>query len=359
MRSQFVKHKSVSFLMKNIFFLFLVVNLSFAAPAKADIWGAALAATLFDQVLSTIKRQIEGAILGTLKVAAVSMLNSQVGQLIGGTSAGDALFITDWNDFLYQKPAEQVQVYMNDFFTMTTRGKYASANYAGVGDIPGKVAGNYAAYLVAGARQLTAAQTGGSGSSLPQFNLDSYTKNPETLFREGDFRGLNAFFSNPMNNPFGYTLTASTYYASKMTQEMELAKTEAQSSGVIGKKDGGRTIAPAAAIESMMSGVQNIGNDMIAAASNPGEFLSGVVGAVVNKAVTGIIQKGIGKVQANIQREVRSVDNQIMGAINQVDRELGPAARFTRDVTQKTSTSVKSYTSPPPSVRAKCGDRPC
>lgn len=344
----------------SVFFIFLLfVGMVGFAPRTNACWGCAIAAELMGQAMDTIKRQIEGAILGTLKVAAVSMLNSQVGQLIGGTSAGDALFITDWNDFLYQKPAEQVQVYMNDFFTMTTRGKYASANYAGVGDIPGKVAGNYAAYLVAGARQLTAAQTGGSGSSLPQFNLDSFTKNPETLFREGDFRGLNAFFSNPMNNPFGYTLTASTYYASKMTQEMELAKTEAQSSGFIGKKDGGRTIAPAATIESMMSGVQNIGNDMIAAAENPGAFLSGVVGAVVNKAVTGIIQKGIGKVQANIQREVRNVDNQIMGAVNQVDRELGPAARFTGDVMQKTSTSVNSYTSPPPSVRAKCGDRPC
>ena len=76
-----ISRKYLSNSLKAIFVLVLFLNFSFAAtPAKAGVWGEAFAATILDQALNTIKRQLEGAILGTLKVAAISVLNSQVGQ---------------------------------------------------------------------------------------------------------------------------------------------------------------------------------------------------------------------------------------------------------------------------------------
>lgn len=330
----------------SFFIVALFANMMSFTP-KAHAWWTIsnIFGTITGSLLDTVKEQIKGAILASLKVAAVSVLNSKVGQMIGGTSVGDALVITDWYDFMYTRPAEQVTLYMNDFFTMSTRGKYASANYIGSRDTPDTVAGNYPAYLVAVAKQ-SIPPTG--EVDIPQFDLDQYSANPQTLFREGDFRGLNALVSNPMNNPFGFSLSAVSYSATKMNQAIEIAKTEAQSSGFIGKKDKGKTITPAATIENALNDAQNIGNNIIAAAENEG-ILTNIVTAMVNKLVTNMIQKGVGKIQANIEKEVNRVDNQIVKALDKVNKELGPGAKFLKETSQKTDV-VKAYTSPPPSA---------
>jgi hypothetical protein len=100
--------------------------------------------------------------------------------------------------------------------------------------------------------------------------------------------------------------------------------------------------------------VQDIGNKVIAAASNPGELASGVIVSLVNKTITSTIQKGIGKVQANIQREIRNVDQQVSGQLNEINSKLGPAAGFLKRVRQQTDVIVKpatnSYSATPTSV---------
>ncbi len=335
------------------FFTVLFVTVSIIGPslfplrAHAQVWGTDdIFGDLVKQMLEVVKSQIDGAILATIKVAAISAMNSKVAQMIGGTSLGDQLFISDWNDYLYQKPAEQTKLIMNDFFTLTTRGKYASANYVGVGDVTGSVSGNYPAYLVAQAQQSIGDESAGQAGL--EYNLDSYCASPDVLFQEGDFRCFNAMISNPANNPFGYTLSATAYYARTMNQKIEQARTEAQSSGYIGKKQNGMTIAPAATIENMMSDVQNIGNNVIAAAENPG-ILSGIVQAAMNRIISNMIQKGIGNVQAKIQREIKRVDNQVVGALDKANKQLGPAAKFTKEWSQK-SNVVKPYTAPPPAA---------
>lgn len=338
------------------FFLFVFVfNILFSAvPVRAAVWGESIAAELLGQTLDTIKRQIEGAILGTLKVAAIKILNSKVAQMVGGSSVGDALFITDWGDFLYNTPAEKTKLFMNDFFTLTTRGKYASANYVGIGDVAGNVSGNYAGYLRSRAENSIGVFYSGTQSYF-EYDLDQYADNPERMFQEGDWRGFNAFFSNPMNNPFGYELVAQGVYAERLAQEQDAARTKAQSSGFVGPEKNGMTIAPAATIEAMTVNVQNIGNNLIAAANNPGEFLSGVVGALVNKTVSSLVQRGVGQVQANIQRGIDSVDNKVVGALDQANRALGPAAQFTSEVSQKTDVYVRPYTKPPPPANGPDG----
>ena len=136
------------FLMSGLLSAVLFGSVLFTTPtAHADVWGAAFGATLLDQVITTIKTQLKAALLGTLKVAATEVINSKVGQMIGGTTAGNARFVTDWNEFLYQKPAAEVELYMNDFFSKVTLGKNAQANYVGIGDTLKNVEVNDAAYL--------------------------------------------------------------------------------------------------------------------------------------------------------------------------------------------------------------------
>ena len=334
------------FVLLLLFNVFLPIH-----SARAGVWGESITATMLNQVLDTIKTQIEGAILGTLKVAAITMLNSKVGQMVGGSSAGSAMIISDWNQFLYEAPAEKVNVYMDDFFSNVTRGKYASANYVGLGDAIGNVNGNYVNYLVEGAK--ASITTGGDSASPCTYTLDEYSDNPDMIFNNGDWQGFNAFFS-PCNNPWGIQIAAKSAYSQQLVKEQEQAKLEATSPGFKAPKVDGKTVAPVATIEGIVKDTQNIGNQLIAVAKNPGEFLSGVVGALVNKTITNLVQRGVGKVQASIKREIGNFDKKVTTALNKIDKQLGPAARFTKNVSQRMDTQVKPYTAPPPAAGTYC-----
>lgn len=311
---------------------FVILSLMFFSipeKASAGAWGESISAAMMKQMLEQIARQIEGSLLGSLKMAAVQMLNNQVGQLIGGGAAGQPRFITNFNDFLYQGPLERTNLYMNDFFTLTTRGKGSSANYIGIGDAGG-IGGGYASYLRSVGTQATV-QKGTTG----KMNLEEYTASPQTMFAEGDFRAFNAFFSNPYNNPYGYSLEAEKVYQDKLAKEQQAASVEATSSGFLGAKQGDTVIAPAGSIEAITTKVQNLPSDIIAAASNPTELLSGVVSAMANQVVNNLVRNGIGQVQANIQREIGGVNAQVNSARNQATGLLGPVAPFATSVLQR------------------------
>ena len=322
-------------------FLFLFVN---AQPAHAGYWGESIASVIMKQTMENIQTAIQGAVLGTLKVAATEVVNSQINQLIGGTSAGNSLIISDFDDFLNRIPEQNTELFMNDFFTLTTRGKGSTANYIGVGDIPGTMASSYTSYLIARAKSVTTEK-----DASPQYDLDEYTSSPDELFKEGDFRAVNAFVSHSANNPLGYALNAEIAYQETLARERESQSIKAQASGFAPNEVDGKIVTPAGTIQDLVSNVKNLGNDLIANASNPTELLSGVVVATVNRTVNTLIQTGVGKVQSNIRREIRSVDNQVSGAVNTAIRSTGPAAGIVNQtLKQRTSVQINPNTPPPP-----------
>lgn len=344
------KRKKYTTFLQGFFVVVLVVNMfSFTPPAHATAWGMVnVFSDLMMNAVERIQRQIEGAILGTLKVAAIEMLNNKVGQLIGGGSAGKALFITDWNAFLYKTPAQEAQLYMNDFFSLTTRGKASSANYIGIsGESGRRISGNYSTLLVESAKANIAMKTAGADSPSLQYTLEEY--GGIEAVKQGDMRAFNALISSPANNTFGYTLMAENAYDSYLAEQREIATTKAQSSGFLGAEKDGITQTPAGVVEAITTDVSTLGNKMITSATNPGEFLSGVVGAMVNKMVTRLVQTGVGAVQANIQREIRNVNKQTIQALNEASRNLGPAAQFSRELNQRTG-GVNVQTPAPPAA---------
>ena len=335
--------KSTRKVVISVLIFFNAVFFLFPQPAHAQYWGTVnIFSDLMINMMEGIQRSIEGALLGSLKVAAVQMLNTQVGQLVSGGVSGRPLFITDFNDFLYQGPAERADLYMNDFFTLTTRGQSARANYISVGD-SGGIGGNYAAYLESVGRQVTTER-----GRINISDLNEYTPSPEAMFAEGDWRAFNAFFSNPANNPYGYALQAEEVYQNKLAREQRAAEIEAQSSGFLAAKQGGRVVTPAGSIEAALNNVQDLGNRIIAGADNPAEFLSGVVAGVANRMVSNLIQRGVGQVESTIRREVYTVGRQVDGALSRSVRELGPAAPFARETIQRSSINVNSVALPPP-----------
>ena len=329
---------------KKITFFVLALGLiafSTASPARAGVWGEPTAAGLMTSMIAEIQQAIKGALLGSLKAAAIQMLNNQIERLIGGNSVGQALFITDYKEFLYESSQQQAQIYMNTFFSDMTRGKYASANYSGVGDIGSEIEGNYLSYLMAQAEEAT--------TNIPKntYDLDDYVPNPEVMFETGDMRGFAAFYGNCANNPLCFTAKAEEAYQGFLTSEIESAKVKAQSSGFSPQEVGGKVVTPAGTIESLAANVQDIGNQVIATAENPGAIIGGVITSMVNRTVTKLVQRGVGKVQANIQREVNDSNRKTAEARNKAARESGPGSQFTQEIIQRTRAQVNTNTPPP------------
>jgi len=326
-----------------IFILVFAGVLTLSVPrAWADEWGSDPVSVAMTHTLSVITRNIEGALLASLKMTAMQALNSQVGQFVTGTTMGDTLFITNYDDFLYRAPAQRADLFLNDFFTLTTRGKAYSSNYIPAGH-NGNFAGNYSAYLTAVGRQAAL------GNGVNVVNLDEYIPSPEQMFAEGDWRAFNAFFTNPANNPYGYALQTEQAYQQKLAMEQQQAMIKASTAGgYLPKQNNGMIVTPAGTIQHMVGNVTTLANQVIAAAQNPAELAAGVITAMANRVIGNLIQRGVGEVQANIQREIGNVDRAIFMYGNQQSQQFGASVRFIDETAQRTSAVINSATTPPP-----------
>ncbi len=312
------------------------------APHVQAFWSDAIPAAFVKQTLEKVARQIEGAMLGALKASAIQLLNTQVGQLIGGSSTGGSAIISDWRGFLYSEPEQKVQVYMEDWFTQMSRGRASSANYASpysLANGTNRTIGNYSVSLVEAGRA--------SLNSAPQpcKELDRFP-DPASAIDDGNLAAINAAFVNPTCNSFGFSLGTQSVAMQKAEEERNINFVKSVASGYKPIESNGKTILPGSTIGAMVADANDIGNKVIAAASNPAELASGMIVALVNKTITNTIQKGIGSVQANIQREIGNIDRQISGQVKEINKSLGPAAGFVKEVRQQTNVIVKPATNP-------------
>lgn len=341
--------------LRGLFGIFLIAFLFFgsAESARADFWGAAFGAAVMKQTMETIQRQIEGALLSTLKMTATQVLNSQIGQLIGGNTTGEALIITNYEQFLFLTPQQRADTYVTDFFIPRIFGsKGSSVNYISANS-SGGISGNYVHYLESVAKNVVAPDK----KAQPGYSFDEYGGDPKNMLAEGVWSGFNNYFSNEYNSDIGVALATQGQYISVLEAEQKKQEVIAQSSGFkpVMDKDG-NVITPAGTLQDITSNIKTLPNDILANASNPGELVGSVVAGFVSKTVTGLVQQGIGSVQRNIQREVGNVTSQIDSQIRNVSGQLGPAAPLLDDVLrQRTNVNINSSTPPPYGIQGSDG----
>ena len=315
-------------------------------PAHAGAWGEAIAASIMKQTMENISRTIEGALLGTLKVAAVQLLNTQVMQFVGGDGSQPKI-ITDFRELL-TKTAEQnaEQAVVGDLLTQTLRGKGASANYVTNGEVSGlNKGGSYEAYLEKIVRDTVAARKNVEANNFAECSTGG--NDPRLAIDSGNAgtKAIGCLFNNSANNPIGIALLAEGVYNAEYEKTLREQEIKAQSSGFLpGTDKDGNIITPAGSIESLVNDVTTLGNKIIVGADNPGEFLSGVVVSVVNRTVSNLVQKGVGDIQNKIRREIINVDRQIGGELNKVQSVVGPGAAFIDEVNQRTQTVNRTNT---------------
>lgn len=350
------------------FFALVVISLFHAnvQQARAEAWGSAMAAAVAKQAMEEAYTEIQSAILGTLKVAAYELLHTQVGQLVGGTSVGNSMIISDWEDFVRIQPEEQTAVYMNDFFSATFQGKnscdYVPINTANIEDpfVESTVTAcgavqegvgfvqNFPSYMEDYARRTIGGTVAEGLDTIEEYTLDQYCDDPSNMFAQGNWKCFHAYFSNDYNNPYGYALQASKAYNQELEKQQQIA--ELKSIAYQGYKpqttlsaDGKEyVVTPGSLIKDIQSAVTDLGNKIIAAAESPAEFASALVTSFVTSYIQQTIRNGVGEIQNHIRGEIQDIDTRVSGEINRVVDEVGPHARYL-DLYQSDSPEWKDY----------------
>ncbi|NTW13636.1 MAG: hypothetical protein HGA31_01235 [Candidatus Moranbacteria bacterium] len=299
-----------------------------APPARADYWGMAIAATILNQSLTKIQKQIEGIMLAVLKTTAISVIQSNVNSMIGGSNASDTKIITDWQKYLYDDPTTTTKTYMTSYLTSATGGR-STGNYSS----------DWSTYLQSSAKSNLIT---GSDATMLTSNMDEIVSNPKSSLDSGNLLAYDAYWSNPMNNPYGFTMIAQNQEQYKLSQEQQKQYVKSISHGYDSVEKNGKVILPGSTVGQIVADSQNIGNNVIASSQSPYELASGVVLSIVNKAVTKMIQSGVGSIQANLQREVNSVTNSISSQVGTISRTSGTLSKYTTEVRQQSGTTANT-----------------
>lgn len=300
--------------------------------AHAGAWGEDFEAAILKQMLEKIQMQIDGLLLGTLKSTAISLLNTRVASLVGGSSTSASLVISDWRAYLYQEPGQKALLAYDGFKSATLKGRSSGFSSSSGGT-------SYESYLEKFSdRHVLDTNLMNSSTTL----LGELSSDPIKSVDEGDIRVISAMYATE-SDPLGYAIRAERFKMTADSQYQTEAQLKAMSSGYKGVQDSaGNTILPGSTIGQMVADVQDIGNKVIAAAQNPTELVGGVITTLANRMITNLIQNGLGKVQASIQREISNVDSQIMSQVDVVNRQLGRGAAYTSNVRQQVNVNLNA-----------------
>lgn len=291
---------------RKILILLLSVMFLMSSTENASAqWGADFAVSAAEE----IKREVISAITEGLKQAAIEMLNDTVDNAIAGVTQAGALFIIDWEDYLFSSPALETSIFMNDFFAISTRGKESSLNYRSDCGV------NYTQWRNARAK--------GNAELVIDFSewqsdFEDYACGAANMFANGTWEAMDALF-DPNNNPLGYDLAAEGMKAKKKNQAEDAALAAGiayQGFKATKGSDGETIITPGSITKDIKSNTLNISNMSLANADRPGE----VAGAFVGKIVASVIRRGIGKMQQNIQEKI---NDKICEASQSLYDELG------------------------------------
>lgn len=181
---------------------------------------------------------------------------------------------------------------MNDFFTITTRGKNNSG-------YQGTLCGtNYAEWRTARAKQVNAIVD----LTDLQSDFEEFACSPVEMFADGTWAGYNAFMK-PNNNPILYNLIAESEYEKVLREEEGAALAQAIAyQGYIAQKNKETkyVITPGSTIKDIVTSANTLDNLTIANAKNVGE----VAGIVVGKVASNVIKAGIGSARSQLQNKI-------------------------------------------------------
>ena len=305
-----------SFRLKKAILLFWLVLSLILFPihkSQAALWPSI--DPIIKTALEKVVEMVQGMMMGMLKQAAVQAINKQMGSMIGGSNSKNAMFITNWADFLVQQPINQAGIYINDYISQTTKGTGSVSGYKPAGS-EGVSNTSYASQLAQGATALT--------SEAPKTPQMTYTSDPSQMFSDGTFKSMSSYLSG-VNNPWAYNLDVQSKYQQEIENQKQIAQTRAISyQGFTGTQKNGMIITPGSLTKEATANAQDLGNKIVAGATHMPEVLT----AIVMQMATQSIQQGIGGIQSSIQKEVTSTASKATQQKNSQVQSQGPSVLY-------------------------------
>jgi hypothetical protein len=309
------KHFSVFYKFLLIFVLAVFFAVSPISSKNAGAWFPGADAVIAAK-MGIIYDTVKGFQLSIAKQSAALALNQEISFLITGRSSQGAMFVTDWKDYLVAQPQKKTQLYMNAYIDQATSGRgsvsqYVPANSEGFG----LSVANYNNQLSVGARAAVV------NPATPEV---TYVGQPSQMFAQGNFRNLSLYLSG-INNPWAFNLHMQGKFDEiKQNEQLAAAEKARAGQGFPGTEADGKTITPGILVKERVTGVQDLGNKIIAGATHVPEVITAVVSQMVSQSLT----NGIGMIQASVHKEVGTVRAQVTGQMNSATQQYGPGTQY-------------------------------
>lgn len=257
-----------------------------AMAAWPDIIGLS-----YKQMMEEVSTTLRATLLAALKQAALQIIVDTVNNAISGVTQAGSLFIQDWEDYLFKTPQGNASAYMNDFFTITTRGKSSGSFASACGGT------SFSEWRAAGAIE-------GMNVEIDftewQSDFEEYACGAINMFEDKTWEAYNKFME-PNNNPIAYELQAQSIYQKKLEEEKKSAEAQAIAyGGFIAQKENGMVITPGSLIEGMTISANTIDNIMLANADDVAEMASAVAGKIAST----VIKQGVGMARQAVQNKI-------------------------------------------------------
>lgn len=295
--------------------LLIVAITAMPLDARADTWGANMAAALEKQALEKMEKEIWVAAETAAKTAAISIVNDSISMLLTGRN-GRSLVIQNPYDHLYGGPSRSAKRSMDNFFSVTARGRDSADNYHafGTSGTGGKV--SFESDLVNNARRVIGSTGNSKGEKMDFRNY--CPPDPRNTFANGDFRCFSALTSNPYNNPFGYNIAAKKAYQEEYNRQSKIASdTLIANKGLKNVTDSkGNVITPGSFVFEVQVGSLTLPLNMLANADGGVQTFALAATTAIMK---GVIEQGIGMARNKVMQEINSplqrVHNQTIGKV--------------------------------------------
>ena len=296
--------------------MFLSMLLCPIHQSEAAAWPAI--DPIINQALEKITAQIKAMLLGVAKQAALKAVQKQVLSMVGGKSSSGPMFVSDWNDYLVDRPQSASNIYINDYISQATSGRGSLTSYKPAGG-EGVGGGSYMSQLAQGAKNTT--------SGKPTQPKVTYVGNPSQMFASSNgFANLDLYLSG-VNNPWTFNMDVQQAYQTKLDNEKMINQSKAVSGqGFIGTEVSGKTVTPGSVVAAQTSKSLGMGLDVLANARDIPELIT----SAVTMAITQAIQQGLGNVQASVNRSTTNVNSQKSTQNNAAVQSGGPGSLYKR-----------------------------
>jgi hypothetical protein len=294
-----LKEKKIATLFLVLMFCFLGL-FGFQKPTKAGSWGEGIEAELMHEAWVMAKERFLNAMLTSLKQQANNLIRDRIRVLL--TGRGQALVITDYDDFIYGQSRKEAALVTRDFFRVLGDG---------VGDATGAMYDDIEEALLSPKSEVS--------------TIDQYVQGGiDNLFDKGSGGGSQAVVamaSNDANNPFGVYLTGKQFLDNQQEQFQKTAEIEAiAGDGFVSGKDSENNLInlPGSVIASITAKAETTYMDMI----NQARSIPEIVGTVAAGMLSKTIEAGVVKVTAPIDQQLKNINDTADGGINGIQREI-------------------------------------